>query len=148
MEIKLLNGADITFLPTRGSDGAAAMDLRAHIPETIWLSPGEMRLIPTGIALHIKDTRLVGLMFPRSGKGSKEGLVLANGTGVIDSDYQGEIFVAAVNRNFAWQVKICPGERIAQLVLVPVVHPPAFTIVEEFSDATERGDGGFGSSGK
>jgi dUTP pyrophosphatase len=147
-ELKLVNGADKSFIPAYGSNGAAGLDLKANVEKTTWLEPGETRLISTGIAIWIKNPLIVGLMIPRSGKGFKEGLVLGNGTGVIDSDYQGELFVAALNRNAAWKVRIDPGERIAQLVLVPIVNASHFNMVEEFSNVSERGEGKLGSTGK
>jgi dUTP pyrophosphatase len=144
----------LTQFPEYATPGAAGVDLRAFINEPITLRPGEVSVIPTGFALHIADPEIVGKVYPRSGLGIKAGLVLANGTGVIDSDYQGEIMVAAWNRNFeCWEqgpgdrtLTINPGDRIAQLVFERIVRPD-FVLVSEFSNETSRGAGRFGSTG-
>lgn len=132
-----------------GTPGAAGIDLRACIDQPILLERGgKSVLIPTGIAIHIKDPNFAGFILPRSGMGHKQGLVLGNGTGLIDSDYQGELFVSAWARpqGDLPAVLINPGERIAQLVFQPVVHAE-FNWVTSFEDETERGEGGFGSTG-
>lgn len=132
-----------------GTPGAAGTDLRACIDQPILLERGgKSVLIPTGIAIHIKDPNFAGFILPRSGMGHKQGLVLGNGTGLIDSDYQGELFVSAWARpqGDLPAVLINPGERIAQLVFQPVVHAQ-FNWVTSFEEGSERGEGGFGSTG-
>lgn len=132
-------------LPHYATDGSAGMDLRACIDEAFVIHPGETHLIPTGIAIHIGDPGLAAVLLPRSGLGHKHGIVLGNLTGLIDSDYQGQLFVSCWNRgNESFTVK--PGERIAQMVFVPVVQA-SFEIVENF-DESERGEGGFGHTGR
>lgn len=132
-------------LPTYATTGSAGLDLRACLDESIRLSPGETTLIPTGIAIFIENPELAAMILPRSGLGHKHGIVLGNLVGLIDSDYQGELMVSCWNRGTT-EFEIQPGERIAQLVLVPVVQA-SFELVEEFA-TTERGTGGFGSSGR
>jgi dUTP pyrophosphatase len=132
-------------VPDYATPGAAGMDLRACLDQVVKLEPGETTLVPTGIAIHMQDPNLASVILPRSGLGHKHGIVLGNLVGLIDSDYQGQLFVSVWNRGketFA----IEPGERIAQLVFVPVIQA-AFEVVEEFS-ASERGAGGFGSTGR
>lgn len=132
-------------LPQYATEGAAGLDLRAMIDTPLDLQPGKTELIPTGIAIHIGDPKLAAMILPRSGLGHKHGIVLGNLVGLIDSDYQGQMFVSCWNRgDTAFRIEI--GERIAQLVLVPVVRAD-FEIVDEFV-ATERGAGGFGHSGR
>jgi dUTP pyrophosphatase len=132
-------------LPHYATDGSAGMDLRACIDEALEMAPGETQLIPTGMAIHVEDPNLAAILLPRSGLGHKHGIVLGNLVGLIDSDYQGQVFVSCWNRgNQSFTVK--PGERIAQMVIVPVVHAD-FEIVEEFV-ASERGAGGFGHTGR
>ncbi len=132
-------------LPEYATDGSAGLDLRACIDADITLTPGQTELIPTGMAIHIADPALAAVILPRSGLGHKHGIVLGNLVGLIDSDYQGQLFVSTWNRgNDDFILK--PGERLAQLVFVPVVQA-AFDIVEEF-DQSERGEGGFGHSGR
>ncbi|MGD8934809.1 MAG: dUTP diphosphatase [Gammaproteobacteria bacterium] len=131
-------------LPAHATGGSAGMDLRACIDETIMLTPGETELIPTGIAIHINDPGLAATILPRSGLGHKHGIVLGNLVGLIDSDYQGQLFVSCWNRgNDSFTIE--PGDRIAQLVFVPVVQAD-FEVVDEF-DQSDRGTGGFGHSG-
>ncbi|HET7570780.1 MAG TPA: dUTP diphosphatase [Gammaproteobacteria bacterium] len=132
-------------LPDYASEGAAGVDLRACLDVPLELAPGATHLIPTGIAIHIGDPSLAAVLLPRSGLGHKHGIVLGNLTGLIDSDYQGEVFVSTWNRGSA-TYRIEPGERIAQMVFVPVVQA-AFEIVEDFT-ASVRGAGGFGHSGR
>ena len=132
-------------LPQYATDGAAGMDLRACLDEPSCLRPGEAQLIPTGLAVHIADSRLAAMLLPRSGLGHKHGVVLGNLVGLIDSDYQGEIMVSCWNRSTDAFV-IQPGERIAQMVFVPVVRAE-LEVVEAFQPS-ERGEGGFGHSGR
>jgi dUTP pyrophosphatase len=132
-------------LPAYATDGAAGMDLRACLEQPLTLSPGNTELIPTGIAIYIEDAGLAAVILPRSGLGHKHGIVLGNLVGLIDSDYQGQLFVSCWNRGKE-AFTIQPGERIAQLVLVPVAQAQ-FDIVTDFA-ATDRGTGGFGSSGR
>jgi dUTP pyrophosphatase len=131
-------------LPEYATSGSAGVDLRACIDAPLELKPGDTQLIPSGIAVHLDDPSLAAIVLPRSGLGHKHGIVLGNLVGLIDSDYQGQIFVSCWNRGTS-SFTIQPGERIAQLVVVPVVQVE-FEVVSEFV-ATERGAGGFGSSG-
>jgi len=132
-------------LPAYATDGSAGMDLRAMLDAPLDLAPGKTELIPTGIAIHIGDPNLAAVILPRSGLGHKHGIVLGNLVGLIDSDYQGQLFVSCWNRgqeNFRVEI----GERIAQLMLMPVVRAE-FEAVDSF-DESERGAGGFGHSGR
>ena len=132
-------------LPHYATDGSAGMDMRACIDAALEMAPGETHLIPTGMAIHVEDPGFAAILLPRSGLGHKHGIVLGNLVGLIDSDYQGQVFVSCWNRgNQSFTVK--PGERIAQMVIVPVVHAD-FEIVEDFV-ASERGAGGFGHTGR
>lgn len=132
-------------LPHYATDGSAGMDMRAMIEEPLVIEPGETHLIPTGLAIHIADPSLAAVLLPRSGLGHKKGIVLGNLVGLIDSDYQGQVFVSCWNRgNESFSVQV--GERIAQMVFIPVVQAE-FAIVEEF-DSSFRGEGGFGHTGK
>jgi deoxyuridine 5'-triphosphate nucleotidohydrolase len=132
-------------LPQYATGGSAGVDLRACLDAPLELAPGATELIPTGIAVHIADPGCAAVILPRSGLGHKHGIVLGNLVGLIDSDYQGQVFVSCWNRSQTPFV-VRPGERIAQLVVVPVVQVD-FEIVEEFA-ASQRGEGGFGSSGR
>ena len=132
-------------LPEYATDGAAGMDLRACLQEELTLEPGDTCLVPTGLAIHVADPALAAVVLPRSGLGHKHGIVLGNLVGLIDSDYQGELFVSCWNRG-GESFTVRPGERIAQLVFVPVVQA-AFEVVEEFA-ASRRGAGGFGHTGR
>ncbi len=132
-------------LPEYATDGSAGMDLRACLEEELVIHPGETHLVPTGISIHIGDPSLAAVILPRSGLGHKHGIVLGNLVGLIDSDYQGQLFVSCWNRGEN-SFTIGVGERIAQLVLVPVVRA-AFEVVDEF-DESKRGEGGFGHSGR
>ncbi len=132
-------------LPDYATEGSAGMDVRAMLDEALTLKPGETELVPTGFAMHIGDSGLAGVLWPRSGLGHKHGLVLGNLTGLIDSDYQGQVYVSCWNRGGS-DFTIEPGERIAQLVFVPVVRA-AFEVVEDFEES-KRGAGGFGHSGR
>jgi dUTP pyrophosphatase len=146
IQLKVLNhkvGKDFP-LPNYSTTGSAGLDLRACLNEPLTLSPGSAELIPTGLAIHIADSQYAATILPRSGLGHKHGIVLGNLVGLIDSDYQGEILISCWNRgnkNFT----INPGDRIAQMVIVPVAQVE-FEIVEEFQ-ASDRGANGFGSSG-
>jgi dUTP pyrophosphatase len=132
-------------LPGYATSGSAGMDLRACLDKPLKLEPGQTELIPSGIALHISDPGLAATILPRSGLGHKHGIVLGNLVGLIDSDYQGQIFISCWNReNQSFTIE--PGERIAQLVILPVVQA-TLNIVNEF-DESERGEGGFGHTGK
>ena len=132
-------------LPHYATEGAAGMDLRACLNESMEILPGETRLIPTGIAVHIADPTFAAVLLPRSGLGHKHGIVLGNLVGLIDSDYQGQIFVSCWNRGVApFIVEV--GERIAQMVFVPIAQV-TFELVDEFH-ASHRGEGGFGHSGR
>lgn len=132
-------------MPTYATTGSAGLDLRACVEEAIQIEPGQTVLVKTGMAIYIEDTNFAGLILPRSGLGHKHGIVLGNLVGLIDSDYQGELMVSVWNRGQT-TFTLEPGERLAQYVLVPVVQAQ-FDIVNEF-EATERGAGGFGHTGK
>ena len=132
-------------LPTYATEGSAGLDLRACVGAPLTIEPGQAELIPTGLSIYLADPSLAAMILPRSGLGHKHGLVLGNLVGLIDSDYQGPLMVSCWNRGQA-AYTIEPGERIAQLVIVPVVQA-RFNAVESF-EATDRGEGGFGSSGR
>ncbi|MFT2798081.1 dUTP diphosphatase [Serratia sp. N21D137] len=147
IDVKILDpriGQDFP-LPTYATPGSAGLDLRACLGSAVELAPGETTLLPTGLAIHIADTGLAAVILPRSGLGHKHGVVLGNLVGLIDSDYQGQLMVSVWNRGQK-SFTIEPGERIAQMVFVPVVQAE-FNLVEEF-DSSERGTGGFGHSGR
>jgi dUTP pyrophosphatase len=131
-------------LPHYATPGSAGLDLRACLDAPLTIAPGETHLIPTGIAIHLDDPQLAAVLLPRSGLGHKHGIVLGNLVGLIDSDYQGQVMVSCWNRGSA-AFTIAPGERIAQMVIVPVVQV-RFEVVEQFTES-HRGAGGFGSSG-
>jgi dUTP pyrophosphatase len=147
LQVKILDprlGTDLP-MPTYATSGSAGMDLRACIDESIELRPGQTALIPTGMAIHIADPGLCAMLLPRSGLGHKHGLVLGNLVGLIDSDYQGQLMISCWNRGeHAFVIE--PGDRIAQMVLVPVVQA-SFAIVETFDNSC-RGNRGFGHSGR
>jgi dUTP pyrophosphatase len=146
IELKILDarvGRDFP-VPARATAGSAGVDLRACLDAPLELKPGACELIGTGIAVHLKDPGLAAMILPRSGLGHKHGIVLGNLVGLIDSDYQGELKVSCWNRG-ATTFRVSPGERIAQLVIVPVV-PVEFCVVASFED-TARGTGGFGHTG-
>jgi len=147
IELKILDErlGDTFALPDYATDGSAGVDLRACLDDALVLEPGKTELIPTGMAIHIGDPSLAAVLLPRSGLGHKHGIVLGNLVGLIDSDYQGQVFVSCWNRG-SEPFTIEPGERIAQMVLVPVVQA-RFEIVEDF-DPSARGAGGFGHSGR
>lgn len=147
IELKILDprvGTDFP-LPAYATPGSAGLDLRACLDAPLELAPGETKLLPTGIAIHIGDPGLCATILPRSGLGHKHGIVLGNLVGLIDSDYQGQLMVSCWNRGTEL-FTVQPGERIAQLMILPVVQAQ-FTLVDEF-DQSERGEGGFGSSGR
>ncbi len=147
IELKILDPRIGTTwpLPAYATPGSAGMDLRACIDQALTLAPGETQLLATGVAIHINDASLAATILPRSGLGHKHGIVLGNLVGLIDSDYQGQLMVSCWNRGQS-EFTIEPGERIAQLVFVPVVQAQ-FEIVNDF-DSSERGEGGFGHSGR
>ncbi|MGI9273227.1 MAG: dUTP diphosphatase [Endozoicomonas sp.] len=132
-------------LPAHATDGSAGIDLRACVEKPLALEPGQTELLPTGMAIHIEDPSLAAMILPRSGLGHKHGIVLGNLVGLIDSDYQGQLMVSCWNRGHT-TFTVNPGERIAQLILVPVVQAE-LDIVESFEES-ERGAGGFGHTGK
>ncbi len=132
-------------LPAYATEGSAGLDLRACLDEALTVAPGETHLVPTGLAIHIGDPSLAATILPRSGLGHKHGIVLGNLVGLIDSDYQGQLMVSVWNRGET-TFTIEPGDRIAQLVFLPVVQAQ-FNIVEDFN-STERSEGGFGHSGR
>ena len=133
-------------LPQYATEGSAGLDLRACVEKSLEIKPNNVELIPAGISLYIADKQLAAIIIPRSGLGHKHGIILGNSVGLIDSDYQGPIMVSCWNRNTEPFI-IEPGERIAQLVIVPIVHAK-FDIVTDFDNKTKRGEGGFGHSGK
>jgi len=146
IELKILDPrvGDSIPLPHYATDGSAGLDMRACIDEPLTVNPGDTVLVPTGLAIHVADPALAAVLLPRSGLGHKHGLVLGNLTGLIDSDYQGQVYISCWNRSRD-SYEVQPGERIAQMVFVPV-EQVAFNVVEEFH-ASDRGAGGFGHSG-
>ena len=145
LEVRILDARIKDNMPAYGTAGAAGLDLRACIDETVLLHPGQTELIPSGMAIHIGHPAFAAMVLPRSGLGHKHGIVLGNLVGLIDSDYQGQIFVSLWNRGYeVFELK--PMERIAQLVVVPVVQVE-LTVVDQF-EASARGAGGFGSTGR
>ncbi len=145
IDLKVLDPRMAGQIPAYATPGSAGLDLRACLDAPLLLEPGQSALIPTGIAIHIADAGLAAMILPRSGLGHKHGIVLGNLVGLIDSDYQGPLMVSCWNRGVA-SFTVQPMERIAQLVIVPVVQA-AFRVVDDFS-ASDRGGGGFGSTGK
>jgi dUTP pyrophosphatase len=145
VELKILDSRLNESMPAYATSGSAGLDLRACINEAITIKPGETTLIPTGMAIHLANPAYAAIILPRSGLGHKHGIVLGNLVGLIDSDYQGQLFVSCWNRSHEAFV-MNPMERMAQLVIVPVVQA-SFTVVDEFNQS-ERGEGGFGSTGK
>jgi dUTP pyrophosphatase len=145
IDVKVLDARLREQLPHYATPGSAGLDLRACLEKPLELKPGQTELIPAGIAIHIADPGLAAIILPRSGLGHKHGIVLGNLVGLIDSDYQGQIFVSTWNRGQG-AFTIEPMERLAQLVIVPVVQV-AFNVVDEFA-ASSRGAGGFGSTGR
>ena len=145
VELKILDDRLKESMPAYATAGSAGLDLRACLETAITIQPGETTLIPTGMAIHLADPAYAAMILPRSGLGHKHGIVLGNLIGLIDSDYQGQLFVSCWNRSKEAFV-MNPMERMAQLVIVPVIQA-SFTVVDEFN-ASERGEGGFGSTGK
>ncbi len=145
VELKILDARLLHNMPAYATSGSAGLDLRACIEHTQTLHPGETTLIPTGMAIHLADPGYAAMILPRSGLGHKHGIVLGNLVGLIDSDYQGQLLVSCWNRGKE-AFMLNPMERIAQLVIVPVMQAD-FEVVEEFN-TSERGEGGFGSTGK
>ncbi len=145
IDLKILDARMKDLLPAYGTPGSAGLDLRACIDEAITIQAGQTVLIPTGLAIHIGDPGYAAMILPRSGMGHKNGIVLGNLVGLIDSDYQGQLMVSTWNRGQS-EFTLQPMERLAQLIIVPVLQV-GFHIVDEFGDS-ERGEGGFGSTGK
>ena len=146
IDVRVIDGRMAGQLPAYATPGSAGLDLRACLDEPLLLAPNAWQLVPTGLAIHVKDPGYAALILPRSGLGHKHGIVLGNLVGLIDSDYQGQLMVSAWNRSdVAYTLQ--PMERLAQLVIVPVVQAQ-FRVVDDFDHATERGVGGYGSTGK
>jgi dUTP pyrophosphatase len=145
LDLKILDARMREQLPAYATTGSAGLDLRACLDEPLTLKPGETALVPTGLAIHVADPGYAALILPRSGLGHKHGIVLGNLVGLIDSDYQGQLMISTWNRGQTTFV-LNPMERLAQLVIVPVVQAE-FNIVDDF-ESSERGAGGFGSTGK
>ena len=146
VELKILNPKMAEQLPAYATPGSAGLDLRACLDEAVTLQPGDTYLVPTGLAVHLANPAYAAVLLPRSGLGHKHGIVLGNLVGLIDSDYQGELKVSVWNRSNAMYV-INPGDRIAQIEFVPILRA-VLKEVSEFTSETDRGEGGFGSSGK
>ena len=146
LDVKILDARMRDQLPQYATPGSAGLDLRACLDAPLTLGPNAWQLVPTGIAIHLRDPGYAAMLLPRSGLGHKHGIVLGNLVGLIDSDYQGQLMVSCWNRSdVAFTIE--PMERIAQMVIVPVVQA-RFNVVEDFDDVTERGAGGYGSTGK
>jgi len=145
LDVKILDPRMQGQLPQYATPGSAGLDLRACLDAPLTLAPNAWQLVPTGIAIHLQDPGFAAMLLPRSGLGHKHGIVLGNLVGLIDSDYQGQLMVSCWNRSDA-AFTIEPMERIAQMVIVPVVQA-RFRVVEEFGDMTARGAGGYGSTG-
>ena len=146
IDVKILDPRIAEQLPAYATPGSAGLDLRACLDAPLALAPNAWQLVPTGMAIHLADPAYAAMILPRSGLGHKHGIVLGNLVGLIDSDYQGQLMVSAWNRSSV-AFTIEPMERIAQLVIVPVLQAQ-FNIVQEFPTASERGEGGYGSTGK
>jgi dUTP pyrophosphatase len=146
IDVKILDARLAAQMPTYATPGSAGLDLRACLEAPLTLAPNAWQLVPTGMAIHLKDPAYAAMLLPRSGLGHKHGIVLGNLVGLIDSDYQGQLMVSCWNRSdVAFTIE--PMERIAQMVIVPVLQA-RFHVVDEFGAATERGEGGYGSTGK
>lgn len=145
IDVKILDPRMKEQMPAYATPGSAGLDLRACIDEAITIEPGQTILVPTGLAIHVGDPGYAAMILPRSGMGHKNGIVLGNLVGLIDSDYQGQLMVSTWNRSQA-AFTLNPMERLAQLIIVPVLQV-GFNVVDDF-DASERGAGGFGSTGK
>jgi dUTP pyrophosphatase len=146
VDLKILDPRMADHLPQYATPGSAGLDLRACLDAAITLEPNAWQLVPTGIAIHLDDPAYAALILPRSGLGHKHGIVLGNLVGLIDSDYQGQLMVSAWNRS-PTPFTLEPMERLAQLVIVPVLQAQ-FNVVQEFAVTSERGEGGYGSTGK
>jgi len=146
VDLKVLDPRMAAQLPSYATPGSAGLDLRACLDAPVTLHPNAWQLIPTGLAVHLADPGYAAMLLPRSGLGHKHGIVLGNLVGLIDSDYQGQLMVSAWNRSDV-PFTIEPMERIAQMVIVPVVQAQ-FRVVDEFAASTERGAGGYGSTGR
>jgi len=146
IDVKILDARIAAQMPTYATPGSAGLDLRACLDAPLTLSPNAWQLVPTGMAIHLKDPGYAAMLLPRSGLGHKHGIVLGNLVGLIDSDYQGQLMVSCWNRSEV-SFTIEPLERIAQMVIVPVVQA-SFKVVAEFDAPSERGEGGYGSTGK
>jgi dUTP pyrophosphatase len=146
IDVKIIDSRLAEQFPTYATPGSAGLDLRACLDASLTLAPNAWQLVPTGMAIHLQDPAYAALILPRSGLGHKHGIVLGNLVGLIDSDYQGQLMVSAWNRS-STAFTIEPMERIAQLVIVPVVQAQ-FNVVSEFAAESERGAGGYGSTGK
>ena len=146
VDIKILDARLRENMPAYATPGSAGLDLRACIDAPVTLEPGQWQLIPTGMAMYLKDPGYAAMILPRSGMGHKHGIVLGNLVGLIDSDYQGQLMVSAWNRS-PTAFTLQPMDRLAQLVIVPVVQP-SFNVVESFDDVSQRGVGGYGSTGQ
>ena len=146
VELRILDQRLRANMPAYGTPGSAGLDLRACLQEPLTLEPNAWQLVPTGMAIHLADPGYAALILPRSGLGHKHGIVLGNLVGLIDSDYQGELMVSAWNRSSV-AYTLQPMERLAQLMVVPVVQPQ-FVEVDTFTQGSERGSGGYGSTGK
>lgn len=146
VDLKILDARLRDNMPAYATPGSAGLDLRACITDPLTLAPGEWQLVPTGMAIYLKDPGYAAMILPRSGLGHKHGIVLGNLVGLIDSDYQGQLMVSAWNRS-PTAFTLQPMDRLAQLVIVPVVQP-SFRLVEDFEAVSERGEGGYGSTGK
>ncbi|MBY8606449.1 dUTP diphosphatase [Burkholderia arboris] len=145
LDLKILDARMRDYLPAYATTGSAGLDLRACLDAPVTLQPGETTLVPTGLAIHLADPGYAALILPRSGLGHKHGIVLGNLVGLIDSDYQGQLMVSTWNRGQT-EFVLNPLERLAQLVIVPVVQAQ-FNIVDDFAES-DRGEGGFGSTGR
>ena len=146
VDVKILDERLRSMPPSYATPGSAGLDLRACVPAPLVLAPGACELVPTGMAIHLADPGYAALILPRSGLGHKHGLVLGNLVGLIDSDYQGQLMVSAWNRSTV-PFTLQPLERLAQLVIVPVVQAQ-FRLVDDFATPTARGEGGYGSTGR
>ena len=146
LDVKILDARIAAQMPHYATPGSAGLDLRACLDAPLTLAPNAWQLVPTGMAIHLKDPGYAAMLLPRSGLGHKHGIVLGNLVGLIDSDYQGQLMVSAWNRSDV-SFTIEPMERIAQMVIVPVVQA-TFNVVNEFAALSERGEGGYGSTGK
>ncbi|WP_396436619.1 dUTP diphosphatase [Limnohabitans sp.] len=146
LDVKILDARIAAQMPNYATPGSAGLDLRACLDAPLTLAPNAWQLVPTGMAIHLKDPGYAAMLLPRSGLGHKHGIVLGNLVGLIDSDYQGQLMVSAWNRSDV-SFTIEPMERIAQMVIVPVLQA-TFNVVHEFAAPSERGEGGYGSTGQ